>query len=46
MVNWAFNLGSSYFLNKTKIFIVMCFVEPIVRLFVISICKIICYSPK
>ena len=35
MVNCAFNLGSSYFLNKTKIFTVMCLVEPIVRLFAI-----------
>ena len=36
MVNCAFNLDS-YFL---KIFTVMCFVEPIVRLFIIRICTL------
>ena len=40
MINCAFNLDS-YFL---KIFTVMCFVEPIVRLFIIRICTFICYS--
>ena len=49
MVNCAFNLDS-YFL---KIFTVMCFVEPIVRLFIIRICTLFvirictyCYSLK
>ena len=35
MVKCAFNLGSSYFLNKTKTFTATCCVQPIVRLFVI-----------